>query len=184
MHSRHHADKWQQTTPQKSLKASRPKFRAVQNTWVAQVSVLGSKGEERGVWLTMWMKEIIRGVPGCFMGRRQPRIVGEEYGGAVIVFSGRGGRRFVWTRGVNAVKVAELAYLQPGCARMGDYRQRLHVTRLTASSHVGFEGSPSLAGLGLHLTQLWLHKDNGWQTSRPWTSNKAVGDSQRAAAPV
>lgn len=40
--------------------------------------------------LAMWMKEIIRGVLGCFMGRRQPRILGEEYGGAVIVFSGRG----------------------------------------------------------------------------------------------
>lgn len=56
------------------------------------------------------------------------------------------------------MKVAELAYLQPGCVQMRDYRQRLHVTLLTASSHVGFEGSPSLAGLGLRLTQLWPYK--------------------------
>lgn len=82
------------------------------------------------------------------------------------------------------MKVAELAYLQPGCARMGDYRQRWRVTRLTASSHVGFEGSPSLAGLGMRLTQLWLHKDNGWQTLGLERVTRQWGDSQRATTTV
>ena len=80
---------------------------------------------------------------------------GGEYRRAVIVFSGRGREEGegLFELGVNAVKMVELAYLHPGSAQ-GDYMQRFYVTHLTASSHGGFEGSPSLAGLGLHLTQL------------------------------
>lgn len=54
---------------------------------------------------------------------------------------------------VNAVKMAELAYLHPGSATEG-LQAAFYVTRLTASSGGGFEGSPSLAGLGPRLTQL------------------------------
>ena len=103
----------------------------------------------------MWMKEIIRAVPGCFIGRRQPSILAENIAELSLCFQGEGGSggERLFELGVNAVKMVELAYLHPGSAQ-GDYRQRFYVTHLTASSHGGFEGSPSLAGLGLHLTQL------------------------------
>lgn len=42
--------------------------------------------------------------------------------------------------GVNAAKMVELAYLQPGPER-GDYMNRFGVTHLTASSLGGFEGA-------------------------------------------
>ena len=54
---------------------------------------------------------------------------------------------------VNAVETAELAYLHPGSATEG-LQAAFYVTRLTASSGGGFEGSPSLARLGLRLTRL------------------------------
>lgn len=62
-------------------------------------------------------------------------------------------REKLFELGVNAVKMVALAYLLPGSAQ-GDYMQRFYVTHLTASSHGGFEGFPSLAGLVLHLIQL------------------------------
>lgn len=77
----------------KSLKASHPKFWAVQNVWVAQVSVHRNKEEERGVLHTMWMKEIIRAVPGCFIGRRQPRILEENIAESCHCVFGEGERR-------------------------------------------------------------------------------------------
>lgn len=102
----------------------------------------------------MWMKEIIRAVPGCFIGREQPRILEENIAELSLCFRGGGEEgEGLFELGVNAVKMVELAYLHPGSAQ-GDYMQRFYVTHLTASSHGGFEGSPSLAGLGLHLTQL------------------------------
>lgn len=121
---------------------------------MAQVSIHTNKEEDRGVLPTMWMKEIIRVVPGCFIGHRQPRILEENIAELSLCFRGGGeeGER-LFELGVNAVKMVELAYLHPGSAQ-GDYMQRFYVTHLTASSRGGFEGSPSLAGLGLHLTQL------------------------------
>lgn len=121
---------------------------------VAQVSVHRNKEKERGVLLTMGMKEIIRAVPGCFIGCRQPRILEENIAELSLHFQGGGedGER-LFELGINAVKMGELAYLHPGSAQ-GDYTQCFHVTHLTASSHRGFEGSRSLARLGLHLTQL------------------------------
>lgn len=121
---------------------------------MAEVSVHRNKEEERGVFPTLWMKEIIRAVPGCFIGRRQPRILEKNIAELSLCFRGGGEEgEGLFELGVNAVKMVELAYLHPGSAQ-GDYRQRFYVTHLTASSHGGFEGSPSLAGLGLHLTQL------------------------------
>lgn len=49
--------------------------------------------------------------------------------------------------------MAELAYLHPGSATEG-LQAAFYVTGLTASFGGGFEGSFSLARLGLHLTQL------------------------------
>lgn len=99
------------------------------------------------------MKEIIRAVPGCFIGCRQPRILEENIAELSLCFRGGGEEgEGLFELGVNAVKMVELAYLHPGSAQ-GDYMQRFYVTRLTASSHGGFEGFLSLAGLGLHLTQ-------------------------------
>lgn len=106
---------------------------------------------------------------------------GGEYRRAVNVFF-QGGGEGLFELGVNAVKMVELAYLHPGSAQ-GDYMQRFYVTHLTASFHGGFEGSPSLAGLGPHLTQLWVYKDNGCQTSRPLTNNKGEGNNQSGPAP-
>lgn len=106
------------------------------------------------------MKEIIRDVPGCFIGQRQPEISENSARLSVCVFAcvcarvcvGRGGSGLFELR-VNAVKMAELAYLHPGSGTEG-LQAAFYVTRLTASSGGGFEGSPSLAGLGLRLTQL------------------------------
>lgn len=181
-----------QTTEEekKWLKASRPKFWAVQNVWVAQVSVRRSTEEERGCLTHNVDEGDYQSCSWLFHWSQAAEDSGREYRRAVIVFSGRRGRRGeegeggLFEPGVNAVKVVELAYLHPGSARWGDYRHRLHVTRLTASSHVGFERSPSLAGLGLHLTQLWLYKDNGWQTSRPLTNNKAEGDKSKRLSSI
>lgn len=36
----------------------------------------------------MWMKEIIRAAPGCFIGRRQPRIVEENIAELSLCFQG------------------------------------------------------------------------------------------------
>lgn len=121
---------------------------------VAQVSVCKNKEKERGALPTTCMKETIRAVPGCFIGRRQPRILEKNIAGLSFLFRGGGedGER-LFELGVNAAKMVELAYLHPGSAQ-GDYTQRFYVTHLTASSHRGFEGSLSLARLGLHLTQL------------------------------
>lgn len=105
------------------------------------------------------MKEIIRDVPGCFIGRRQPRILENiaELSLCVCVCvwcgGGGGGESGLFELRVNAWKMAELAYLHPGSAIEG-LHAALYVTRLTASSGRGFEGSPSLAGLGPRLTQL------------------------------
>lgn len=98
------------------------------------------------------MKEIIRAIPGCFIGHRQRRILEENIAELSMCFF-QGGGEGLFELGVNAVKMVELAYLHPGSAQ-GDYMQRFYVTHLTASFHGGFEGSPSLAGLGPHLTQL------------------------------
>lgn len=170
-------------TSQKSLNSFpsiTPKFSTFSTKCVSGTSFSSQKQREmRGVLPTMWMKEIIRAVPGCFIGRRQPRIL-ENIAELSLCFQGGGeeGDR-LFELGVNAVKMVAPAYLHPGSAQ-GDYMQRFYVTHLTASSHGGFEGSPSLAGLGLHLTQLWVYKDNGCQTSRPLTNKKREGDNQSA----
>lgn len=62
----------------------------------------------------MWMKEIIRAAPGCFIGRRQPRIAEENIAELSLYF--QGGREegdVLFELGVNAVKMVELAYLHP-----------------------------------------------------------------------
>jgi len=113
-----------------------------------------NKDEERGVLPTLWMKEIIRAVPGCFIGRRQSRILEKNIAELSLCFQGeREEGKELFELGVNAVKMVKLAYLHPGPAQ-GDYMQRFYVTYLTASSNRGFEGSLSLVGLGLYLTQL------------------------------
>lgn len=72
----------------------------------------------------MWMKEIIRAVPGCFIGRRQPRILKENIAELSLCFQGgREEGEILFELGVNAVKMVELAYLHPGSAQ-GDYMQR------------------------------------------------------------
>lgn len=80
--------------------------------------------EERGVFPTVWMKEIIRAVPGCFIGRRQPRMLEENIAELSLCFQGGGEKgEGLFELRVNAVKMVELAYLHPGSAQ-GDYRQR------------------------------------------------------------
>lgn len=174
MHSRHHADKRQQTTSQKSLKASRPKILS-STKYVSGTSFSPWKRRRRERCLTRCVDEgDYQRRSWLFHGSK----AAEDCGG-----------RIWWSCHCVFRKRRETLRLNPGSKRCesggagiftarlsteGDYRQRWHVTRLTASSHVGFEGSPSLAGLRLRLTQLWLHKDNGWQTSRPCTNNKAV----------
>lgn len=77
-----------------------------------------------------------------------------EYRRAVTACVWQGGEESgLFELRVNASKMAELAYLHPGSAVEG-LQAAFYVTRLTASSGGGFEGSPSLAGLGLRLTQL------------------------------
>lgn len=176
----------EQTYNQIYFQVSHPKCwaRSVQHVWVAQVSVPRNKEEERGVLPTMWMKEIIRAVPGCFIGHRQPKILEEN--SCHCVFGGRrkggeAGREIVWTGSKRCENGGAGIFTPRVCT--GDYMQRFYVTHLTASSHGGSEGSPSLAGLGLRLTQLWVYKDNGCQTSRPRTNNKAEGNNQSAPVP-
>lgn len=139
------------------------KFRkhSLQNVWIAQVSAHRNKGKERGVLPTLWMKKIIRAVPGCFVGCGLPWILENISELSLCFQAGRVETEELFELGVNAVKIVELAYLCPGSAR-GDYRQCFCVTELTASSNGCFKGSPSLAGLCLHLTQLWLHKEGIW----------------------
>lgn len=60
--------------------------------WVAQVSVHRNKEEERGVLSTVWMKEIIRGILGCFIGRRQRRILEENIAELSMCFFREGER--------------------------------------------------------------------------------------------
>lgn len=64
---------------------------------LVQVSGHRNKDEERSVFPTMWMKEIIRAVPGCFIGHRQLKILEENNAELSLCFQGgkRGGRGIV-----------------------------------------------------------------------------------------
>lgn len=174
-----HVNKQYDPTVQKSVKASH------QTSLVEEKCVSGTRlgpqkqrrrDRERGVVATTRMKRIIRDVPGCFIGLRQPKILENiaELSLCVCVCAmGGGAESGLFELWVNASKMAELAYLHQGSARDG-LQSAFYVTRLTASSGGGFEGSLSLAGLGLRLTQLWVYKGNGCQTSKcaPVSRNK------------
>lgn len=96
-----------------STKREHTKFQSIEN-----------KEEDRGVLPTMWMKEIITAVPGCFIGCRQPRILEENIAELSLCIWVRERReRGLFELKVNAVKMVELAYLHPGSAQR-DYRHR------------------------------------------------------------
>ena len=108
---------------------------------------------------TMRMKEIIRAVPGCFIGRRQPRNLEENIAELSLCFSGRG-RAIVWTGSKRCENGGAGIFTPRVCA--GGLHATFFMSPIWQHHLVEvLKAPPSLAGLGLHLTQLWVYKDNG-----------------------